>query len=56
MLNPLQRGATFLYPLKTLENLKVFRGYRKATPGCNGLNNDQLTSILSKSNQRSNRR
>ena len=28
--NPLQPGVAFLYPLKTLENLKV-------TPGCNGL-------------------
>ena len=28
----------FLYPLKKLENLKVFMGYRKATSGCNGLN------------------
>ena len=29
--NQLQPGAAFLYPLKT------FSGYRKATPGCNGL-------------------
>ena len=33
-LNPLQPGVAFLYPLKTSEN----RGYRKATPVCNGLN------------------
>ena len=33
--NPLQPGVTFLYPLKTPPD--VFRGYRKATPGCNGL-------------------
>ena len=32
--NPLQSGVAFLYPLKTLENLT---GYRKVTPGCNGL-------------------
>ena len=63
IVNPLQPGVAFLYPLKT-ENLKqgvnplqpgvaflytpgkyrktfrfsdVFRGYRKATPDCNGL-------------------
>ena len=39
-LNPLQAGVAFLCPLKTSENLKVFdvfRGYRKATPDCNGL-------------------
>ena len=42
--NPLQPGVAFLYPLRTLENLQktfrfsdVFRGYRKATLGCNGL-------------------
>ena len=36
--NPLQFSVAFLYSLKTSENLKdVFRGYRKATPGCNGL-------------------
>ena len=29
--NPLQPNVAFLYPLKT-------SGYRKATPGCNGLN------------------
>ena len=28
-------------PLETSENLDVFRGYRKATPGCNGLNSQQ---------------
>ena len=28
--NPLQLSVAFLYP-------DVFRGYRKATPGCNGL-------------------
>ena len=38
--NSLQPGVAFQYPLKTSENLKVFwcfQGYRKATPGCNGL-------------------
>ena len=39
--NPLHAGVTYLYSLKTSENLKVrfsdvFRGYRKATPDCNG--------------------
>ena len=39
-INPLHPGVAFLYPLKTSENLRfsdVFRGYRKATPDCNGL-------------------
>ena len=31
--NPLQPGVALLYPLKN-----IFRGYRKETPGCNGLN------------------
>ena len=41
MLNPLQSVAAFLYLQRTSENWKVFwcfQGYRKATPGCNGLN------------------
>ena len=40
LLNPLQPGVASLYPLKTSDNLRisgVFRGYRKATPDCNGL-------------------
>ena len=40
LLSPLQPGVAFLYSLKTSENLRfsdVFRGYRKATPGCNEL-------------------
>ena len=40
ILNPLYSDVAFLYPLKISENLKfsdVFRGYRKATPGYNGL-------------------
>ena len=48
--NPLQAGVTFLYSLKISENLKgfdVFRGYRKATPGCDVLS--QLTNKLSHS-------
>ena len=35
-INPLLPGVAFLYPLKRFSD--VFRGYRKATPGCNGLN------------------
>ena len=41
LINPLQPGVAFLYPLKTSENLKfcgIIRGYRKTIPGCNGLN------------------
>ena len=34
---PLQPGVAYLYPLKTSEYLQVFRGYRQATPSCNGL-------------------
>ena len=57
--NPLQPSVAFLYPLKTSEDLKVFwcfqgarfsdvfRGYRKATPGCNGLIRS-ISKILSK--------
>ena len=40
MINPLQPGVAFLYPVKTSRTLKfsdIFREYRKATPGCNGL-------------------
>ena len=40
LINPLQPGVAFLYLLKTSENLQVFwwfQGYRKVTPGCNGL-------------------
>ena len=38
--NPLLPGVSFLYPLKTSENLwnsDVFRGYNKGTPGFNGI-------------------
>ena len=48
LINRLQVGVAFPYPLKTSENLKVsdvFRGYRKATPGCNGLIETRLTEI-----------
>ena len=47
--NPLQPGVAFLYPLKTSENLKVsdvFRGYRKATPSCNGLTDSVLHFVI----------
>ena len=40
LLNPLQPFVAFLYPLRTSETFRfsnVFGGYRKATPGCNGL-------------------
>ena len=42
MVNPLQSGVAFLYPLKTSERSEgrfsdVFRGYIKAIAGCNGL-------------------
>ena len=39
LVNPLQCGVAFLYPLKSSENLQ---GYRKATPGCNGLVKEKL--------------
>ena len=45
VINPLQPSVAFLYPLKISENLwfsDVFRGYRKATLGCNGLNKKSL--------------
>ena len=36
--NPLKPGVVFLYALKTSKRFSdVFRGYRKETPGCNGL-------------------
>ena len=35
----MRKPKGFLYPLKT-ENLKVFMGYRKETPGCNGFINN----------------
>ena len=38
--NPLQVAAAFLYPRKNQKTFMfsdVFRGYRKTTPGCNGL-------------------
>ena len=36
--NPLQPGVAFLYPPENIWRFSdVFRGYRKATPGCNGL-------------------
>ena len=35
--NLLKLGVAFLYPLKTFRFPDVFRPYRKATPGCNGL-------------------
>ena len=37
LLNQLQLSVAFLYPLKTFRCSDVFRGYRKAAPGCNGL-------------------
>ena len=37
LLNPLQPSVAFLYPLKTFRFSDVFRGYRKAIPGCNEL-------------------
>ena len=43
LINPLSPDVAFLFPQKILENLyrfsDVFRGYRKATLGCNGLKN-----------------
>ena len=41
LFNPLHSSAAFLYSLKTskIQRLSdVFRGYRKAAPGCHGLN------------------
>ena len=38
--NPLQPGVAFIYPWKPQKIFRfsgVFRRYRKATPGCNGL-------------------
>ena len=37
LVNPLQPSVAFLYPLKTFRFSDVFRGYRKAIPGCNEL-------------------
>ena len=41
MFNPLQPSVAFLYPLKKIRKplgfSDVFKGYRKATLGCNGL-------------------
>ena len=41
-INPLQPAVAFLYlprkPQRTFRFSDVFRGYGKATPGCNGLN------------------
>ena len=40
LFNPLQPSVAFLYPLKTSEHQRfsdIFRGYKKATLGCNGL-------------------
>ena len=45
LLNPYSPNATFLYPLKTSENLRfseVFRGYRNVTLGEYGLNSLSL--------------
>ena len=40
-LNSLRPGVAFLYPLKMSEKVKrfsvVFKGYREATPDCNGI-------------------
>ena len=36
--NPFQSGVTFLYPLKTLENLWFFRGYRNCHTGLKWVN------------------
>ena len=39
--NPLQSSVCFLYSLKRAKKLRssgVFRGYKKGTPGSNGLN------------------
>ena len=43
--NPLQPGVAFLYPLKTFRFSDVFRGYKKATPGCNGIKNVLVFSV-----------
>ena len=42
-INPSQSGVAFLYPLKhqkTIRFSNVFWGYRKKTPGCNGLSRE----------------
>ena len=49
LLNPFQANVPFLYPLKTLENLRlsdVFRGYRKGALAWNGLSNEIRNCIL----------
>ena len=45
-INPLQPSFAFLYPLKTFRFSDVFRGYRKATPGCSGLSTLSLHNSL----------
>ena len=42
-INPLKPGAAFLYPL---ENRKKNIGFRKATPGCNGLNITYFVNLI----------
>ena len=42
-INPLKPGAAFLYPL---ENRKKTIGFRKATPGCNGLNITYFVNLI----------
>ena len=49
-INPLESNVTFLYPLKTSENLwfsDVFRGYRNVTLDSNGLKRSGIPSNLS---------
>ena len=50
LFNPLQPGVAFLYPWKHQKTLKfVFRGYKKATPGCNGLNKHNIRNSRTRS-------
>ena len=48
-INLLQPGVAFLYLLKTSEKHRfsdVFRGYRKATRGCNGLKSKWICFVI----------
>ena len=57
--NPLQPSVDFLYSLKISENLwfsDVFRRYRKATPGSNGLSMNPANNYLFRVNNRNTRR
>ena len=50
--NPYSPNVTFLYPLKTSENLRfsdVFRGYRKVTLGEYELSNERQSAYVSSS-------